>query len=150
MSKFNRYDSVGFLIQRAAKELSHHASQVLQTKGWDLKIEHISILARLWEEDNLTQHELGERICQDKTNITRAIDLLEENGYVKRVPCAKDRRNKYVKLTIKGKKMEQKFVPIVSNEILGKACKGFKKEEIDLLKKMLNKMYDNLKNINEE
>jgi hypothetical protein len=46
--------------------------------------------------------------------------------------------------------MEQKFVPIVSNEILGKACKGFKKEEIDLLKKMLNKMYDNLKNINEE
>ncbi len=145
MQKFNRYNSVGFLLQRAAKELSLHAAHVLQSKGFDLKIEHISILARLWEEDNLTQQELGERICQDKTNITRAIDLLEEKGYVKRLPSENDRRNKHIQLTAKGKKMEQKFIPIVASEILGKACKGMKKEEIDFLKKMLNTIYDNLK-----
>lgn len=144
MQKFNRYDSVGFLLQRAAKELAHHAANVLHQKGFDLKIEHISILARLWEEDNLTQHQLGERICQDKTNITRAIDLLEEKGYVKRVQGESDRRNKYVCLTAKGKKMEQKFIPIVFNEILGKALTGFKQEEIVQLKKMLNKIYENL------
>lgn len=149
MQKFNRHDSVGFLLQRAAKELSQHAAHVLHSKGFDLKIEHMSILARLWEEDNLTQQELGERICQDKTNITRAIDLLEENGYVKRLPGENDRRNKYIQLTAKGKKMEQKFVPIVANEILGKACKRMKKEEIDLLKKMLNTIYDNLNKIDE-
>lgn len=150
MKKFNRYDSVGFLLQRAAKELSQHAANVLQSQGVDLKIEHMSILARLWEEDNLTQQELGERICQDKTNITRAIDLLEKNGYVKRLPGDNDRRNKYIQLTAKGKKMEQIFVPIVSKDILGKACKGMKKEEIDFLKKMLNMIYDNLKKIEEK
>lgn len=149
MQKFNRHDSVGFLLQRAAKELSQHATRVLHSKGFDLKIEHMSILARLWEEDNLTQQELGERICQDKTNITRTIDLLEENGYVKRLPGENDRRNKYIQLTAKGKKMEKKFVPIVANEILGKACKGMKKGEIDLLKKMLNTIYDNLNKIDE-
>lgn len=149
MKKFNRFDSVGFLLQRAAKELAQHAANVFHSKGFDLKIEHISILVRLWEEDNLTQQELGERICQDKTNITRAIDLLEENGYVKRLPGETDRRNKYVQLTAKGKKMEQKIVPVVANEILGKACKGMKKEEIDMLKKMLNTIYDNLKKTDE-
>lgn len=148
MHKFNRNDSVGFLLQRAAKELAQHASHVLQSKGFDLKIEHLRILARLWEEDKLTQQELGERICQDKTNITRAIDFLEEKGYVKRIAGLNDRRNKYIQLTLKGKKMEQKFVPIVANEILGVALKGLSKDEIELFKKMLNTVYNNLQKVN--
>lgn len=147
MQKLNRHDSVGFLLQRAAKELSRHAAHVLQSKGFDLKIEHMVILARLWEEDNLTQQQLSERICQNKTNITRAIDLLEEKGYVKRLPGVNDRRNKYIQLTLKGKKMEQKFVPIVAKEILGIALNGMKKEEIELFKKMLTTIYNNLQNI---
>ncbi|MFN4235065.1 MAG: MarR family winged helix-turn-helix transcriptional regulator [Bacteroidia bacterium] len=148
MHKFNRNDSVGFLLQRAAKELAQHASHVLQSKGFDLNIEHLRILARLWEEDKLTQQELGERMCQDKTNITRAIDFLEEKGYVKRLAGLNDRRNKYIQLTLKGKKMEQKFVPIVANEILGVALKGFSKDEIELFKKMLNTVYNNLQKVN--
>ncbi len=149
MQKINRFDTVGFFLQRAAKELSLHAAQVLNTKGFNLKIEHISILAILWEENNLTQQELGERISLDKTNITRAVDLLEESGFVKRVPGKDDRRNKYIQLTAKGKKMEQKIIPIVANEILGKACKGMKKEELAMLKKMLNTIYNNLKKAGE-
>jgi MarR family transcriptional regulator, organic hydroperoxide resistance regulator len=144
MQKFNRYESVGFLLQRAAKSLSAHAASVLHAKGFGLKIEHFIILTRLWEENNLTQHQLGERTCQDKTNTTRAIDLLEEKGFVKRVQGENDRRNKYIQLTSKGKHLEQKFVPIIMEDVLGIACKGITKEEIDLLKKLLTQIHENI------
>jgi hypothetical protein len=44
--------------------------------------------------------------------------------------------------------MEQKFVPIVTNEIFAVACNGMNKEEIALFKKLLNKVYDNLNKTN--
>ena len=49
-------------------------------------------LQHICREPGITQDALGKNICVNKSNVTRQIALLEENGYVKRTPDAADRR----------------------------------------------------------
>jgi MarR family transcriptional regulator for hemolysin len=62
-------------------------------------------LLRLWEEDGLSQVELGGRMLRDKVAITRLVGEIEAKGLVVRRPDAVDSRVKRVFLTAKARKM---------------------------------------------
>lgn len=40
----------------------------------------------------ISQDQLARRICVNKSNVTRQLTLLEQNGFVTRKPCPRDRR----------------------------------------------------------
>lgn len=51
---------------------------------------------------SLTQTELSKRVYRSRYTVTKTVDLLEQNGWVKRQPIKGDRRMNNVAITTKG------------------------------------------------
>lgn len=82
-------------------------------------------------EDNagpLSQQELADMLDLDKVAMTRALDHLEERGYVQRCACAGDRRKHLVKLTPKARPVV-KAIRAAYEELNDEALAGVKKAD---------------------
>lgn len=49
-------------------------------------------LQEICSHPGISQDEIAHRVALDKSNITRQVAILEENGLVLRTPCTKDKR----------------------------------------------------------
>src|ERR1039458_7944273 len=63
------------------------------------------LLVYISKDKDVIQTELASLLDRDKSAVLREIDILEENGLVRRVNDAVDRRKKFVIITDKGKKV---------------------------------------------
>jgi len=97
----------------------------------------------LWKEDCLSQQELCNRTFRDKPSITRLIDNLEKQNLVIRKPSVTDRRINLVCLTENAKDLQQRTIDL-ANQTMQEALVGITKEEIDVVKNVFQKVYDNL------
>ena len=57
-----------------------------------LKACHASYLLEICDEPGISQDNLAQRICINKSNVARQVSILEENGFVSRQPCTADKR----------------------------------------------------------
>ena len=57
-----------------------------------LKACHASYLLEICDEPGISQDNLAQRICINKSNVARQVAILEENGFVSRQPCTADKR----------------------------------------------------------
>jgi MarR family transcriptional regulator, organic hydroperoxide resistance regulator len=144
MVEYNKYDSIGFLLYNTARAMSCFFNQKLKENGFDLTVEHWGILINLTEKEGNTQTGLCQCIGKDKTNMTRLLDQLEHFGLVERQSDKEDRRNKKIYLTEKGKETHHTLVSIVNENILGEASKNFSVHELEMLKSLLKKLYQNI------
>lgn len=134
---------LGAYLGQAAKMLLSTLTLQLRQAGYEITNEHWIILVHLWRQDGLNQQYLVESTGFNKTSITRALDSLEKQNFVIRVPDQADRRNKLIYLTHKGKAMEQTLVPHV--EAVHKvATAHIDPEELAICKKVLQAIYHNL------
>jgi len=99
-----------------------------------------SILNQLWESDGKQFKELASACCCSPSTITGVVDTMEKNHLVYRDSNPEDRRSLLVKLTEKGKKIEDGTPPI--KIILKNCCEGFTAEDVDGLTQLLNKLSD--------
>lgn len=53
--------------------------------------QHIYIL-KICKHPGISQEQLAQMIYINKSNVTRQLSMLEQNGYITRKPCEKDRR----------------------------------------------------------
>lgn len=58
----------------------------------DLKACHASYLTEICAEPGISQDRLAGRICINKSNVARQAAILEESGFITRVPCQNDKR----------------------------------------------------------
>lgn len=79
-------------------------------KELDLSAGQFFVLLILSREQGLTQDTLAWRLLIDKGSIARAVNVLEENGYVKRVTDENNRRAVRIYFTEKG----EQLVPEIS------------------------------------
>ena len=90
------------LFARALQErLSRHGVSVAQ---W-------SMLLLLWEEDGLTQRELGRRQRIEEPTAARTLHRMERDGLVRRLSDGGDRRRRRVVLTERGRLLRDELVP---------------------------------------
>jgi len=96
-------------------------------------------LSVLYEYDGLSQEELSNKLMMDKGTTARAIDKLENAGYVTRKKNPEDRRIYNVFITDKARDIKPIFYRILSSwtDILGK---DLSQEERVILYKILEKM----------
>ena len=73
--------------------------------------QYITLLV-LWDKDEQTVKELGEKLCLDSGTMTPLLKRLEVMGLIKRQRGLKDERNVYVVLTQKGIEMKDKALEI--------------------------------------
>lgn len=97
----------------------------------------------LWEEEGLTQTELGEHLGVDPSTVTKTIKRLEHGGIIERRQDEQDRRVWRVYLTEKGREL-QKPVGKIWEELESLTIANLSDVELALLKRILGQILDNL------
>ena len=113
---------------------------------WNLKSHHVSCLYYLYDRKFLTPKELTEISGEDKANLSRSIEHLEENGFVK-TEAAPGRKYKiHLTLTEKGMAVGKEIQDRI-NAILLAASEGVTPEERDIMYNSLMRINENLLSI---
>lgn len=92
--------SVAYRLRNANKALA---------RSWEVQLQHLSLeeahyyyLRALFEEDGITQADLGERVGVAPPAVTGVLDRMVEQGFVRRGLDPHDRRKRLIYLTRKG------------------------------------------------
>lgn len=131
----------GFIVYRTALRLKSALHRTFKDQGFDITPEQWGILRVLWEDEGLSQREIGDRLFKDKPNVTRMLDAMERKKLILRQPT--DRRRYSIFLTKEGKKLQEELLPIVL-EVQEKAINALTKNDLKTLQNLLNQIYGNL------
>lgn len=136
-------DSLGHLATQFSKAALKRINHELQAGGYPITSEQWTALVHIWNQNGMTQQELGERIFKDKTNIARLAASLERQGYIRRQPGQTDRREKILQLTELGCEAMPGIAALVQG-VLDEACAGIDGHELSLCKRVLQRARANL------
>jgi len=142
-NQFKRGELYSVINGMASTAVARKLQKNFRASGLEITIEQWSVLYHLWKEDCLSQQELCNRTFRDKPSITRLIDNLEKQKLVKRMPSKADRRINLVCLTDAAKELQEKTIEL-ANDTMNEALVGINKEEIETVKQVLQRVYDNL------
>ena len=129
----------------ATTAVARRLQKNFRNAGLEITIEQWSVLYHLWKEDGLSQLELVNRTFRDKASTTRLIDNLEKQELVTRVASKDDRRINLVYLTDTAKPLQQ-ITYELANKTMNESLQNITKEEIEVVKNVLQRVYDNLMN----
>ena len=101
------------------------------------------ILSTLQEEDGRNIAFLAERTATERSNLTRAVDKLEERGLLRRRRELRDRRHVQLYLTAAGRRTFEQALPAVLWNI-ERVVAGLSKEDVATLMELLNRVRDNV------
>ena len=87
-------------IERITKKYKNVAVRDMEINGRDSQF-----LICIAHDEGMSQEKLAERLCIDKSAITRRISTLEKDGYVERKKNPEDKRSIQLFLTEKAKKI---------------------------------------------
>ena len=141
--------SPGKLLHDADLRLKSGFVRALRSAGYELSIEAWGILNLLWEEDTLSQVEIGVRIGRDRHQTSRLIDSLNQQRLVTRKSIAEDRRVKRIALTDTGRAV-QTTLKGVATEYLESIFTGINQEDYAVFIWCLQHIVDKLKPTNEK
>ncbi|WNQ12111.1 MarR family transcriptional regulator [Paenibacillus aurantius] len=135
----------GFYISRIKHIQGRLFERLLKENGIEeFNGAHGRILFVLWQEDNLTISQLGERTSLAKTTLTSMLDRMEEKGNIQRNFDLNDRRQIRITLTEKAKALD-KIYQSVSEQMNELFYAGFTDQEIIQFDHMLERILKNLK-----
>jgi DNA-binding MarR family transcriptional regulator len=142
-NQFKRGELYSVINGMASTAVARRLQKNFRASGLEITIEQWSVLYHLWKEDCLSQQELCNRTFRDKPSITRLIDNLEKQQLVKRIASATDRRINLVCLTDNARSLQALTIDL-ANQTMNEALIGVNKDEIEVVKKVFQQVYDNL------
>jgi DNA-binding MarR family transcriptional regulator len=137
--------TIFYTIERSIKEYRRFAQRNLNKELNNITIDQALVLTFLDEQPELSQNEIADLIFKDNASITRMIDLMTKNGYLKRSVDSKDRRKHILKLTQEGNDRLKVINTIISSNRKS-SLKGISREELEQLEQILNKVIINCNN----
>jgi DNA-binding MarR family transcriptional regulator len=142
--EYNLQESLGYLVNTASRALNTSLARAFTKAGHDLTVEQFEILVILWKRDGQCQHELATASGKDRPSVTRILDNMEKRALVTRISSEKDRRNKIIRLTKKGKDCQKALLDITkANAKI--SLKGLDEKSVASGKAFLGKLIENLK-----
>lgn len=96
----NRFETFTVLVNRISRNIRKIKNQ--EMAEYDLRSAHISCLYYLYANPDLTATDLCERCEEDKATISRALEYLEEKGYLRCESKTAKRYKSPLTLTEKG------------------------------------------------
>jgi MarR family transcriptional regulator, organic hydroperoxide resistance regulator len=134
----------GRYIGRIHYLLSRKLTQLNEESGSGITADQFRLLTHLWNQDGITQQSLAQLLGRDRASVTRMVDILEEQGVLKRIADRSDRRVKRIVLTREGKLLKTKAYK-AAGKSLEVALKGISKADQIVLMSHLKKVIHNLK-----
>lgn len=129
------------LIKKASRLLIKKANELLKPHG--LTDAYSYFLMALYQEDGLTQAEMHKQIGIEQPTAVRTLDRMARDGLIVRIPSARDRRAIEIRLTDKGRG-HKGVIEQCACELNEFALNGFKDEEKDSIKNLLQRLNGNL------
>lgn len=102
-----RFQTFTILINRISRNIRKIKNQ--EMAEYNLRSAHISCLYYLYLSEGLTATELCELCEEDKATISRAVDYLENNGYIAGESVVGKRYKAPLNLTKKGREVGEKI-----------------------------------------
>ncbi|HEY2727688.1 MAG TPA: MarR family transcriptional regulator [Parafilimonas sp.] len=143
VNQFKRGELYSVINGMASMAVARSLQKNFRNAGLEITIEQWTVLYHLWKEDCLSQQQLCNRTYRDKPSITRLIDNLEKQKLLKRSSHKNDKRINLVCLTGAGRALQETTIAL-ANQTMNEALNGVKKEDIEIVKTVLQKVYDNL------
>ena len=134
-------ESVGFVVREVWRSFARCLQPRIAREG--VSIGMWFVLRMLWDEDGMTQRELGERVGINGPTMVTAINSMERAGLVKRVQHRTDRRKINIFLTERGRNLKSKLWPMAA-EVLALGLSGLTRNQVQSLNKMLTQIRLNL------
>jgi DNA-binding MarR family transcriptional regulator len=105
-------------------------------------LEWYDVLLELKEapDRRLRLSELAERVLLSRSNLTRLLDRLENNGLLQRQRCPSDRRGAFAVLTEAGAAMQEKMWAVYSEGIAEYFGDLLSDEEVEVMQQALKKI----------
>jgi len=94
------------------------------------------LLTHISRDKEVIQTELANLLDKDKSAVLREIDALEENGLIRRVNDAVDRRKKFVIITDDGKKALKRGGLLI-DKVMKELLSGLSEQDIESFNKVL-------------
>lgn len=92
-------------LDSAIRNYRQYAHSKLKEHGFAITIDQWMVLKVLAEDPEVSQVELAEKVLKDKASVTRILDILIENKYLKREIHKENRRRNVMKITVQGEKL---------------------------------------------
>ena len=121
-----RFETFTVLINRISRTIRKIKNQKMAE--YNLRSVHVSCLYYLYIHEGATATDLCERCEEDKATISRALDYLENYGYITRNPERTKRYNSPLILTDKGNDAGKKITDKI-NGVLDAISEGLTDEE---------------------
>lgn len=134
--------TISCLMAQLCKAHRNAVNMMLSEEG--LHVGQEMVLLQLWQQDGVTQKELGQKLCVEAPTVTRMLQRMQRCGLIERRADPDDRRVSRVYLTERSSALE----PPVKEGWTGleeHLLAGITAEEQLLLHGLLSKMLDNLK-----
>ena len=136
-------ESISILVSKTSQKFKLELGRMLKQSGIEISSDQWSVLMALSEKDGPSQTDLAIKLYKVRSNITRILDVMEKMELIERKRSSADKREYNVFITDKGKKMIPDLKK-ASASILGKALQNANKEELAIVKTVLNKIFTNL------
>lgn len=130
-------ETAAHLVPLAARLFARALQERLDRHG--VSVAQWSMLLLLWEEDGLTQKELGRRQRIEEPTAARTLQRMERDGLVRRLSDGGDRRRRRVLLTERGRRLRDELVPAVL-EVNAVATHGLSADDRQRLVSLLRYM----------
>lgn len=143
-NRFSIDECLGFIANRLVRVFQKAFDKKLEAHG--LTSAQFCVLAKLLEEEGITQTELAHRLYIESPTLVRTLDRMEEANIIERRRDPSDRRAYHIHLKPKGKKMRA-FVDEIGFAVNKEATKGLTKDQIENLRSTLFRIWQNLENL---
>ncbi len=148
-NQFKRGELYFVITGVANTALARRLQKHFRDEGIEITVEQWSVLVHLWKEDGVSQQELSLRTFRDKPSITRLVDNMQKQNLVVRKDNPDDRRVNLVFLTEKGKALKKSTTDLANRTLL-EGLQGVSQEELEITRKVLTQVYDNLNHNNNQ
>jgi len=135
---------LGIYIRGTTKNIKKYLNHRL--KPYNLSEGHFEYFIHIYNHQGLNQKELAEKMSLGKAGVTKAVQRLLNEDLIYRKVKEIDHRNYGLYITEKGNGYIDLFHEI-SNELNSSVLKDFTEEELELLFKLMNKLYENTKTL---
>ncbi|MBI3089450.1 MAG: MarR family transcriptional regulator [Candidatus Tectomicrobia bacterium] len=134
---------IGFLVNNLARQFKKGMNERLAP--YEITVAQWTILARLWEQDGVTQKDLAKSLQLEGSTIVWLIDKLEKKRFVVRKTLPADRRSTQIFLTPAGKRLRDEL-PAFHVGLDEIATASASAAEVEGFYKLLRLMSVNLRN----
>ncbi|MCK8825844.1 MarR family winged helix-turn-helix transcriptional regulator [Fuchsiella alkaliacetigena] len=135
------YESLGKYIFITSKHLHYYLNK--KVDKLNITSHQVAPLVELYDNEGISQNELGELCKLDKAEVTKRLDALIEAGYITKKSCKEDARVKRLYITKKGQSIRDELRSILDKvtEIL---AQDFSREENIIVRQLFDRMSNNL------